>query len=118
MKQKSFAKIEQIIIAIAWSIASILLSNGMVLAIYPVIGMLSLGSFATILVSITNIAKNVVKDVKIPKDKSYLTVGILLKMIIGITIYQLYLMGFVFIAGMFTMILIINLFDNLFKFLE
>lgn len=114
-KHKKAAIANYVFISLFYALSSIMLSNGFAIAIYPITTMLGLGSIGTIIVYIANISKNVKKS-KI--DYNFLIIQLMTKIVIALTIYQLYLLGYVFLSGMFATILIINFVDNILKLLE
>lgn len=104
--------------AIIYGVGSIMISRGFVQAVYPLLSLLLIGALATILVSVVNLSANGKIANKEKTDFLILLLRFMTNILMGVTIYQVYLLGFVFISGALATILAINLSDTLIKMLE
>lgn len=90
--------------AILYALLSFLASSGYILALYGLIGLLSLVTTLMVTISAITLQKDLLSEVKTkPTNISQnLLLRLLVQMIVILCIYQIYTAGFVFLAGMYT----------------
>jgi len=90
--------------AILYATLSFLASSGYVLALYGLIGLLSLVTALMVIISAITLQKDLLGDIKTkPTNISQnLLLRLLVQIIVILCIYQIYMSGFVYLAGIYS----------------
>ena len=111
-KNNETNEISAVLIGAIYTLLSVLISYGVNYAIYISIFMLSLGFLVVVMLSMSKtIEFN--RDKKIDKKSEF--IKITAKCVAAVLIYQLYLMDYVFTAGIFSAFAIINISTSIAK---